>query len=222
MKKQKGITLIALVITIIVLLILAAVSITALTDEDKGVVTKAKQAASKTETAADEEDADIKEIIDYADSEDWGNTGDTGTEVPVPENPITFTLYDSEWVAEEGMTWEEWCTSPYNTSEVWYTPEEFYAEGKFSAYFTEESLAEDGVTKFILPGKICIASDDRVTVTGYMFYDDNDTLIKWMMNTNGVNAGSYCVLLDGVESQENIQYADDVIGADCIYEFKYW
>ncbi len=74
MRKQKGITLIALVITIIVLLILAAVSITALTDEDKGVVTKAKQAASKTEDAADQEDADIKEIIDYADSEDWGST----------------------------------------------------------------------------------------------------------------------------------------------------
>ncbi len=69
MRKQKGITLIALVITIIVLLILAAVSITALTDEDKGVVTKAKQAASKTESAADEEDADIQEIIDYVNSE---------------------------------------------------------------------------------------------------------------------------------------------------------
>ena len=69
-RKQKGITLIALVITIIVLLILAAVSITALTDEDKGVVTKAKQAAKKTEEASDQEDADIKEITDYADSED--------------------------------------------------------------------------------------------------------------------------------------------------------
>ena len=79
MKKQNGITLIALVITIIVLLILAAVSITALTDEDKGVVTKAKQSAQKTEDAADKEDADIKEIMDYADSEDWGNTEDTGT-----------------------------------------------------------------------------------------------------------------------------------------------
>ena len=70
MRKQKGITLIALVITIIVLLILAAVSITALTDEDKGVVTKAKQAAKNTEEASDQEDADIKEITDYADSED--------------------------------------------------------------------------------------------------------------------------------------------------------
>ncbi len=69
MKRQKGITLIALVITIIVLLILAAVSITALTDEDKGVVTKAKQAASKTEGASDEEDSDIQEMMDYIENE---------------------------------------------------------------------------------------------------------------------------------------------------------
>ncbi len=69
MRKQKGITLIALVITIIVLLILAAVSITALTDEDKGVVTKAKQAAQKTEEAADEEDSDIEGIYDYFEEE---------------------------------------------------------------------------------------------------------------------------------------------------------
>ena len=70
MRKQKGITLIALVITVIVLLILAAVSITALTDEDKGVVTKAKQAAQKTEDAATDEDSEIQEILDYAESED--------------------------------------------------------------------------------------------------------------------------------------------------------
>ena len=69
MRKQKGITLIALVITIIVLLILAGVSITALTDEDKGVVKKAKTAAQKTEISADEEDEDIKEILEYADEE---------------------------------------------------------------------------------------------------------------------------------------------------------
>ena len=52
MRREKGITLIALVITIVVLLILAAVSITALTDEDKGVVTKAKKSAQLTEDAA--------------------------------------------------------------------------------------------------------------------------------------------------------------------------
>ena len=69
MRKQRGITLIALIVTIIVLLILAGVSITALTDNDKGVVSKAKSAAQKTEQAAEQEDDDIAEIMDYAETE---------------------------------------------------------------------------------------------------------------------------------------------------------
>lgn len=69
MKNQKGITLIALVITIIVLLILAGVSITALTDDEKGVVTKAKEAANETENAVDTEHSDINEAFNYMESE---------------------------------------------------------------------------------------------------------------------------------------------------------
>lgn len=55
MKKQNGITLIALVITIIVLLILAGVSIAMLTGEN-GILTKASGANEKT-TAAEIEEA---------------------------------------------------------------------------------------------------------------------------------------------------------------------
>ena len=66
MKKNKGITLIALVITIIVLLILAGVSIVMLTGEN-GLIAKAISAKNKTEEAeADEKDklAKTNEIID--------------------------------------------------------------------------------------------------------------------------------------------------------------
>ena len=49
-KKQRGITLIALVITIIVLLILAGVSIAMLTGEN-GILTQAQRAKNETETA---------------------------------------------------------------------------------------------------------------------------------------------------------------------------
>ncbi len=51
---QKGITLIALVITIIVLLILAGVSIAMLTG-DNGILTQAQNAKEETEKAAEEE-----------------------------------------------------------------------------------------------------------------------------------------------------------------------
>ena len=47
-KKNKGITLIALVITIVVLLILAGITIAALRG-DNGILTRAKEAKEKTE-----------------------------------------------------------------------------------------------------------------------------------------------------------------------------
>ncbi len=53
--RNKGITLIALVITIIILLILAAVTIATLTGEN-GIITKAMEAKQKTEeTQIDEQ-----------------------------------------------------------------------------------------------------------------------------------------------------------------------
>ena len=64
MKKQNGITLIALVITIIVLLILAGVSISAVMGEN-GIATKAKESAKKTEEAKKEEEEDLDEVEDY-------------------------------------------------------------------------------------------------------------------------------------------------------------
>ena len=53
LKQEKAITLIALVITVIVLLILAGVSIAMLTG-DNGIITQAQKAKEKTEQASDE------------------------------------------------------------------------------------------------------------------------------------------------------------------------
>ena len=61
--REKGITLIALVITIIVLLILAGVSIAMLTGEN-GILTQAKNAKSETEAAAEDEAQKLQQIED--------------------------------------------------------------------------------------------------------------------------------------------------------------
>ena len=58
MKKNRGITLIALVITIIVLLILAGVAISMLSGEN-GILRKAAEAKTKTETAQKQENATL-------------------------------------------------------------------------------------------------------------------------------------------------------------------
>ena len=65
---NRGITLIALVITIIVLLILAGVSISMLTGEN-GILTQANKAKKATEEAAKEENSKLSSIEDYMVSE---------------------------------------------------------------------------------------------------------------------------------------------------------
>ena len=60
-KQKKGITLIALVITIIVLLILTAVSIATLTG-DNGILTKAQTAKTETEKASEEEQIKLEKF----------------------------------------------------------------------------------------------------------------------------------------------------------------
>ena len=65
MKEQKGITLVALVITIIILLILAGISIAAL--NDSGLFQKAKNAENVSDNAAKLENTRLQEY------ENWMN-----------------------------------------------------------------------------------------------------------------------------------------------------
>ena len=62
LKQQKGITLVALVITIVVLIILAGVAIS-LTLSDNGIFTKAVEGKQNYEAAADREQKEIANII---------------------------------------------------------------------------------------------------------------------------------------------------------------
>ena len=84
-KQQKGITLIALVITIIVLLILAGVSIAMLTGNN-GILTQAQRAKEQTEVAAENEEAILNQIEQELTNATSGGT--TGGEI-TPEEGIT-------------------------------------------------------------------------------------------------------------------------------------
>ena len=64
-QKEKGITLVALVITIIILLILAGITIT-LTLGDKGIINMAKQAKNDYENAADYEQELLGNVVNEA------------------------------------------------------------------------------------------------------------------------------------------------------------
>ena len=77
-KKNKGITLIALVVTIIVLLILAGISIVMLTGQN-GILNRANEAKEKTGVAQEEENEKLQGYEDtinqYAPSSNGGSTG---------------------------------------------------------------------------------------------------------------------------------------------------
>ena len=102
-KGKKGITLVSLVITIIVLLILAGVAINLAMDEE-GLIGKAEEAVESWNRAAGEESNAIENILMMANEIAGGGTGGDGDdityvgEVPIPNGytPSQISTEDSE------------------------------------------------------------------------------------------------------------------------------
>ena len=85
-KQEKGITLIALVVTIVVLLILAGVSIS-LVINNNGVISRAKEAKNRYAEAQTNEEKQLNEVSDWikeAVGDTTGGSGSTVDGVPIP------------------------------------------------------------------------------------------------------------------------------------------
>ena len=100
-KKQTGITLIALVITIIVLLILAGVSIAMLTGNN-GILTQAKFAKENTQTAKEQEEKGLDKINSYINEKTIKDnyTDINGDKATIPEG---FTVDEKENIISKGL-----------------------------------------------------------------------------------------------------------------------
>ena len=121
MEKQKGITLIALVVTIIVLIILAGVSISLVLGEN-GIVTIAKRAKENIELAQIEEEKELNELYTQLELENTENrinkanapkllTGMTPIKFEMPTTAemgivVKTTANDKDWY-EYGTTYDE-------------------------------------------------------------------------------------------------------------------
>jgi len=99
-KEQKGITLISLVSTIIILLILATVAITLAVDSD-GLFSKAGTAANTWNTSVAEENTELENLMLMANSVGGTTGGET-------EEQITFTLGSVEITTTKGINWRQW------------------------------------------------------------------------------------------------------------------
>ena len=74
MRKENGITLVSLVVTIIVLIILAGISINLTIGQD-GIITKAKQAKENIEIAKVEEETGLNELYEQLETEGGYSSG---------------------------------------------------------------------------------------------------------------------------------------------------
>ncbi len=117
MKENKGITLIALIITIIVMVVLVAVTVSIVVRS--GIIGKAKQAKDDTQTAYQYEQT-LGESINIG-----GNVYNSIDDIVSP-NSIQFTITKNEnvpgsgWMdvtynftASRNQTWGDWITSAY-------------------------------------------------------------------------------------------------------------
>ena len=96
-RNARGITLIALVITIIVLLILAGVTIAALSG-DNGILTKAKEAKEKTEQAQKDEERNLQEITDTMNGVEGYNRNKKANSPKVTTGMIPIKWKNNTWV----------------------------------------------------------------------------------------------------------------------------
>ena len=96
-KENKGITLIALVITIIVLLILAGVSIAMLTGEN-GILTQAQRAKTETEEAQKDEENVLGSYEQYIEGTTNGGTLTTVTGNETTNTRLQDSLGNTVWV----------------------------------------------------------------------------------------------------------------------------
>ena len=113
MKKNKGITLVALVVTIVVLLILAGVSIN-LVLGDNGIITKAKEAQRKSAEASQNDLIGMNELAQQLEEQINGSTGSgsgnggaggSGTDTKVPAEATAETapyFPDNTFTKKEG------------------------------------------------------------------------------------------------------------------------
>ena len=100
-KQEKGITLIALVVTIVVLLILAGVSVNALFG-NSGIIEKAKEAQSKMDKATENDQKQIGELTNWLDNQVNGTTGSDDNQTTLPKiSTLVGTVVDKNTKAED-------------------------------------------------------------------------------------------------------------------------
>ena len=201
MKKNQGITLIALVITIIVLLILAAVSIATLTGEN-GILTQAGRASEQTEIA----EATEKARLDIA---SWkADKVSNGEDSTLSDSVIKQILTGKDYV-KDGQAGETSFITVKGEHEILYS--DLYESGETTGGTVEESknagtvftenttLQDDYGNTIKVPEGFKIESNSPTNVTEGIVIEDVN---------NGATAGSQFVWIPVGTVYTNAEHTD--------------
>ena len=195
-KGQQGITLIALIITIIVLLILAAVTIRAVTGGN-GILAHAKNARDKWEEAADEEEAMLGNLTNYI-TEQGGSSGNSGGETSKDTGPLLDALnpedygkkvnFKSKGAGLEGLVWRIFYKDSKNVYLISEKGEEhnkdypvssFTLSSKMSEYKDGRDVSEQGqdlMPKAKEAGNVFVERNTKDNIKGTAYLCD---ITKW-------------------------------------------
>ena len=220
LRESKGITLIALVITIIVLLILAGVTIAALSG-DNGILQNAIRAKELTEVKSEEEA--IKLIVTAVNSETkkenseyytgvelYDRTIENGNKWHILTNKNTNETYGNGWnyikVGEEiqdyGETKYSWVVN-YESGEVKQIEENEYTE----LYYGMNLAIKEGL----------LLNVDPINMENENSWGNGVTL-KGVQEGDGYGYNGDAILFDGVDDYIEI-YADTPISEGLTFEF---
>ncbi len=182
-KQRKGITLIALVVTIIVLLILAGISITMITGQN-GILNRAQEAKNKTETSQEDENQKIQGyeniISQYAENLPKGE----GTTPYLPNSTFSY----KEGNLSTGLVIEDKNNNEYVWVEVPKIAEVYSTAGTNITSFTTEEYTkiEADLKKYTKDYK-----NDSYSDTNSNFTAQYQNMLKSVYTNGGFWIGRY-------------------------------
>ena len=226
LQKSKGITLLALVITIIVLIILAGVTISMVVG-DNGVINKAKDAKQNMTNAAEEENQGLKDVEEEMNLLLQGQVITTDPEEP--EQPDTEGPTVEMEVVENGGTYVKvtvTASDPSGIKEYQYLLNGTPIDTTNSGDYKFENLTEEtdytlkvivvdnkgNTSEFEMPVKtieILPTSIQELTEGTYVSYKDGSGAVK------------KAIILYGAENSNYSTYGIQIITADNVKELNY-
>ena len=205
---QNGITLIALVVTIVVLLILAGVSVNALFG-NSGIIEKAKEAQNKMDKATENDQKSIDELTNWINNQVNGTTSGEFDNAPT----ISFTVDGTTYQAKEGMTWEQAFKGGYfddnEENNSWYemygtAEKQKNTNGKY-VYSAHKSPTDEYIVTNAKAYGIMIYNN-RVYSFGVQYFKADGSLYEYFCSPS-----IYVIPEDATKSSSSQVMPDDVI-----------